>query len=253
MGKFRHLPVVLGLLSLIANIFLNNYFGASAIYILWLTIILLLIEIAFNEVELSNLKNSKPNIVLKDFGFEIKQWQLFSNTVCAYIDVANEPKENSSGNTNSDGLTATIIWTDEKENVLDTNKGRWFIPNEDQHGAIKLQMVDLGANGLKRRLHFTLSTLETRILQSFWRTEDNKNASMPRMATNGVHISISLTDNQNTKVNFYFLIIPEKSQEGEVLIIKNLSTKNGKVIKTKTFAFKELEKFNRENSTNIFG
>jgi hypothetical protein len=203
--KFWLLPI-LAVLALAANMAMNFFDNPQALILF--AFACLFIEIIILNLSITNMNNAKPIIKLADFGFEIKTWKDGPPSVCAYIDVNNEPKEGSVNDVNSLGVFPTIVWTDEHGDMIDKNHGRWFIPNEDQIGAIPLQTVDLDANGLPRRLHFTYTIFQNMVLQSFYRTNDNKNNAKQRGETRGYLITIFLKDKKTSKAEFYFRVAP---------------------------------------------
>ena len=194
------------------------------------------------------MSSGKPIIKLVDFGFEIKAWNNGPPSVCAYIDVTNEPKEGSLNDVNSLGVYPTITWTDENSYLVEENHGRWFIPNEDKTGAIPLQTVDLDANGLSRRLHFTYSISQNMVLQSLYRTSDNKIDSKQRGEQRGYYITIDLKDKRTSKAKFFFRIVPFDTEAWPhyALRLEQIDRMKGKVIRVKEFNLLELHKYEKE-------
>jgi hypothetical protein len=244
--KFWVLPFFAGLALAISMAM--NFIESTKILIIF-GYVCLIIEIVILNISINNSNNAKPVIKLMDFGFEIKTWKENPPSVCAYIDVLNEPKEGSYNDVNSMGVFPTIVWTDEHGEVVDKNNGRWFIPNEDMVGAIPLQTVDLDANGLPRRLHFTYNITQNMVLQSFYRTNDNKNEVKQRGETRGYHITISLKDKKSSKAEFYFRVAPYNTEAWpySAIRIEQLDKPNGKVVRAKKFDLADLSRYEKEN------
>ena len=243
--KYWLLPI-LAVLLLVASMAMN-FIGSPQILV-WFGYVCLFIEILILNLSISNMNNAKPVIKLVDFGFEIKTWKNGPPSVCAYIDVNNEPKEGSLNDVNSLGVFPVIVWTDEHGDDIDRNSGRWFIPNEDQEGAMPLLTVDLEANGLPRRLHFTYNVSQNMVLQSLYRTNDNKNETKQRGSSRGYDITISLKDKRTSKAEFYFSIAPVATEAwpNYALRIELIDRKKGKVMDVRKFDLVELHRYEKE-------
>jgi hypothetical protein len=200
------------------------------------------------NLSISNMNNAKPVIKLVDFGFEIKTWKDSLPSLCAYIDVNNEPKEGSLNDVNSLGVFPVIVWIDEHGDVVDRNNGRWFIPNEDQEGAIPLLTVDLEANGLPRRLHFTYNVSQNMVLQSFYRTNDNKNETKQRGSSRGYDVTITLKDKRASKTELHFRVAPVTTEVWPyyALRMERIDKERGKVVEVRKFDLADLHKYEKE-------
>ena len=220
----------------------------------WFIIFVVAVAVAIYEREsgLIIIKNAMPIIKLKNFGFEIKQWVKYPPAVCAYIDVYNDPKKGTAKDLTAKNVYARILWVDDTGKKVDENSGRWFYPNEDQDklGAISLQTVDLGASGHARRLHFTWSSLQQKLIKLFWRADDKK--MMMRQHTtssSGVYkITICLRDNLGATAEFSFrLSLYQIDMYHTVALRIESLDKNENTIEKREFDFNELNKFSGEN------
>jgi hypothetical protein len=249
----KYTPIFIATLTIILNVAINNYWGTNAAYVWWLTVLILVLEIGFLQFKLARIDDARPNIVLKDFGFEEKIWPIGFYTVCAYIVIANEPQKPGQTIANSEQILANIQWFDADKQLVESNPGRWFIPSADQDGAIKLQTVDLPANGLKRRLHFTYSDVQKMQIESLWRTEDGGKNTKTRGNDSGYYISISLRDNQSSSVNFHFRITPQSKEAwpNKGLRLQLLNSQFGKPVETMNYDFRDLQKFMTDNPVNF--
>lgn len=243
--KYGLLPT-LGVLLLVAGMAMNFTDNPQTLIVLGFAC--LFVEILILNLSIFNMNNARPVIKLVDFGFEIKTWKKGPPSVCAYIDVNNEPKDGALNDVNSQGVFPLIVWTDEHGDVVDKNNGRWFIPNEDQEGAIPLLTVDLDANGLARRLHFTYNISQNLVLQSFYRTQDGKNDAKQRGSPQGYDITISLKDKRTSKAEFYFRIAPVSPEAWPhyALRLERRDGKQGKVVDVKKFDLAELHRYEKE-------
>ena len=243
--KFMLLPT-LAVFALAASMAMNFISNPQLLVIFGY--ICLFVEIFILNISIYNANNAKPIIKLVDYDFEIKDWKNHPPSVCAYVDINNEPKEGSLNDVNSLGVFPTVIWKDENDEVVDKNHGRWFIPNEDQVGAIPLQTVDLDANGLPRRLHFTYNTSQNMVLQSFYRTSDNKIDAKQRGEPRGYYITIFLKDKRTTKAEFHFRITPIDTEAWPhyALRLEQLNGEKGKVIGVKKFDLAVLHNYEKE-------
>lgn len=250
MGRFRYLPVILAVLSIIGNIVINNYWGTDAQYVLCITIGLLVIQIAVNEIELHNLKNLSPNIIVKDFGFEIDR--MFTGTdyaLLSYINFVNEPKSNHHQVSNADEVIATFTWR-YKGKEIETNNGRWFFEKEYAQRGNDLLTVNLRANGIPQKTHFMYSVSQEAPIEAFIRNGDNSSTAKPLALYDEYDIEVTLTDNKSSRTNFYFRIkrndvygTPIKNY----ISLEHLASKNGKVLKAKNYSLNELYEFQKKH------
>ncbi|MBL8078943.1 MAG: hypothetical protein JNM55_13340 [Anaerolineales bacterium] len=244
-----YLPVVVAVLTILLNVAINNYWGTNTNYVWWLTVIILVLEIGYLQYKLIRKDETTPNIVLKDFGFEQKIWPIGFYTVCAYIVVANEPKNKNGKISNSERLLATIEWFDVDKQFIESNPGRWLFSSTDYDRDVKDQTVDLPANGQKRRLHFTYSDAQKSVLESLWREEDGSKNTKIRGNDSGYYVSISLRDNQSSSTNLHFKITPQSKEAwpNKGLRLQQLDSQFGKPVKVVEYDFKDLQKFITEN------
>jgi hypothetical protein len=214
--------------------------------VIWAGFVCLLIPIFLLNKEIVDARNEKPIIKLKDFGFEIKEWKDSRPSVCAYIDVINLPKSSTINDVNSRGVYPTITWVDRNGDTTQNN-GRWWIPNEDQEGAVGQLFVDLDANGLPRRLHFTYSIMQNLGLQALWRSADNK-MQIKLRANAPYEIKIFLKDKSLSEATFFFRIttIQPETWPNFLIRFQQLDKSNGKVLGTRNFDLAELHRFEKE-------
>jgi hypothetical protein len=227
---------------------MTNFAGS---YLTYAAFGVLFIGIIAQNLSIYQREHSRPIINFIDFGFEEKEWspKFGPPSVCAYIIVNNKPKKDSLNDANSRGVYPTIIWTDEHGEIVDKNNGRWFIPGKDQEGGgMSLLTVDLDANGLPRKLHFTYTVSNNLVLQSLWRDEDNHTNTKQRGSALGYEIKIALEDKQTTKVEYYFKVAPVHKENWPhyALRLDRLNKEKGKIIETKTYDLFDLHRFEKE-------
>jgi hypothetical protein len=230
--------------------------GNLRVVFMWFILFVVCVGVAIfvREFELRSIKNAKPIIKLKGFGFEIKTWKKGPQpyTVEAFIDIYNEPKKGAL-DASAVGVYPTIVWDDESGQEVDRNHGRWWIPNEDQEGAMVLQKVDLEANGMSRRLHFASSNTQSKEIEAVSRAPDRHTERRIHRTSKSFKIKIFLRDNKNTTAEFAFRISLYDIDKSPTTALR-LEWLDKKPIERKEFDINELEKFVRDNPpyTGIF-
>lgn len=216
-------------------------------------VVMVAIALAQREFELHKIKKAKPIIKLKDFGFEIKTWKDKYPTITAYIRISNTPNTNAIADTNIYRLFPTITWEDEEGNEVANNSGRWFIVNGDEEKKIDMQVVDLESNGMPRKLHFASSDSQSKLIETLWRDDGGITHTKVLRTSDRYKVSISLRDNKNTTAKFIFRISLYKINEHPFTALKLeiYNDKEKKFIDAKSFDFKNLDEFIKENPKSI--
>lgn len=205
---------------------------------IWLFVVFMFLQVGVLAWDNWAMKNAKPIIKLKDFGFEIKRLADKPWSVCAYVDVYNEPKEKAVNDVNAIGVYPNITWVDEHKDTVDENNGRWFYADEDKAGVDKLLSADLEASGKPRRLHFTYSVNQDMTLHSLWRKENGEDEAKRHGSQFGYYVKIHLKSTNNAKAEFYFQIKFKDTEAWpyQALRLERLDKENG-VVDFKTFDF----------------
>lgn len=220
----------------------------------WFLLFVLAVAVAIyeRETELRSIKNAKPIIKLKDFGFEIKTWKVGPPTVVAFIWIYNEPRINATADTNVHRLYPTVVWEDDEGNEVANNSGRWFIVNGDEDKKIDMQLIDLESSGMPRKMHFASSRAQFKLIETLWR-DDGGNTHTEQLHTSDKYrVSISFRDSKNTTAKFVFRISLYKTNESpyQALRLEILDGKKNKFMNAKEFDFNTLEKFTKDNPTS---
>ena len=217
----------------------------------WFLLFVFAVAIAIydREKELRSIKNAKPIIKLRDFGFELKTWKVGAPTVTAFIWIYNEPRPNALADTNVYRLFPTVVWDDDEGNEVANNSGRWFIVNGDEDKKIDMQVIDLESSGMPRKMHFASSSAQSKLIETLWR-DDGGNTHAEQLRTSDKYkVSISFRDNKNTTAKFVFRISLYKTNKPpyQALRLEIFDSKQKIFVNAKEFDFNDLEKFTKDN------
>jgi hypothetical protein len=164
------------------------------------------------ESELNKIKSSKPILFAKE-DIEDKGYSDGSVRKAVFIDIWNR-------NVNSDAVKVypTIEWFDENGKKVITNSGRWHIGNPNAIlDQISKQTVDIGSNGMSRRLHFATRLPNDPKLYAWCREKDG-NDKFEVLSGKEFTVKIRLKSNNRANASFQYIVNDEKGE----LTIKGL-------------------------------
>lgn len=167
--------------------------------LVWFSILFMVIQFIKPQLELRKFLDAKPELVIKDYGLDHKTFEGGIKRLCLYIDVICI-------NSRAEDVYPSISWFTKDEVFLSRNQGRWWIATADiKENIASLQTVNLGPNGMPRRLHIAYKD-ENGNFQIWYRKQDGME-TFQNVSEEECLVKIKLNSSNGASVSEEFMII----------------------------------------------